>query len=125
MKAIAMIFAVLAFGGSLISLWMFYHLKTEAHRANGERWPVLKSWMWNMPLRVSDFQGHAADLAAASTKAGMAFFVCFVAGFFAFAIATGKPEAWDMAFLGLILSPVLLGLSALHLRRSSNGRMGQ
>jgi hypothetical protein len=121
MKTAAMILAIVAFGAAMINLWKFYHLKTEALRANGDSWAGLKSWMWNAPLRVRGFQGHAADLAAASTKAGIVFYVCFLVAIVAFSTAN---DDFDTAIVALCFSPIVLGFFALCLLRSPNSKMG-
>jgi hypothetical protein len=124
MKTAAMILAIVAFGAAMISGLIHHGLKTQAHKANGERWPGMKSWMWNMPLRVRDFQGHAADLAAASTKVAIVGYACFLAAIVALAIAKDDPAFWYDAIGALAISPVVLGLFALCLHRSPNSKMG-
>jgi hypothetical protein len=120
MKTAAMIFAVLGFGGGAIGWLMFYGLRKEALKADGDRWPVL-GWMSNMPLEVRNFHGHAADLAAASTKAGIVGYVCFLVATVALAIANDDP---DTAILALVFSPFVLGIFALCLLRSPSSKTG-
>ena len=124
MKTAAMIFAVLAFGGAAICWLMSNSLTAKAYRARGDDRPAWKAWTWNWPLEVSNFDGHAADLAAASNKAGIAGYVCFLAALFALAIGKDDPQLWNFAVGGLLFSPLVLGVFALCLLRSPKRTAG-